>query len=60
MKAGYLYYVAAVLALAAAAVGFARAPEGEGISFHIVFLVVMAAVLVWLGPREGRKGGPRS
>ena len=52
MKQSHLYYVAAALAFAAAAVSYAGNPEP---TFHVVFVLLMAAILTWLGIREGRK-----
>jgi hypothetical protein len=52
MKQAHLYYVAAALALTAAAVSYAGNPE---LSFHVVFVALMAVILAWLGIRESRK-----
>jgi hypothetical protein len=59
MKQAYLYYLAAFFALLAALVSFLRRPEGEGVSFHVVFLLMMTTLLVWLGSRSANKPRPR-
>ena len=58
MNEKYLYWLAAALALIAAALYFFRAEPGEDVTLRVILLVIMGAAMLWLGFRRNA-AGPR-